>query len=434
MRFSRPSSAINDASPFFATIPRGDPQRHQVFLSRYLAAFRVSHPLDGLLLASSCRFLSPDKRSWGSPGPSCSHPECSAEALHPLPTPAPEGDTRCSRTLAGSSEHARCFHRITPRCPWAPCGLEAIVHPPLGWPEGLPGGCGTAPLQAGARDREESFTDQVGSAPSIHDERGRSLDGHLGPPALRSAGQASRWLLLWRFRLGSSNPEIGRTSPVQWLQRKRRSQLRWRSMRVASSPRRTHLGPSERARAEALLRSAGCSGPKRPQCQRRTIFATALARPVLRRVASDSPASIPARPKSLELSPPHRPPSLFTRAVPKDGLHVRQRTGEWSGARFLSGQFLLSEDCWPRKTSVCLPSAAKAASGLAAHPPSLHRSVREFPLRGADGYDHGEMPKRLHPRLGSRRSRGVTKELRLPSAGRGRHAQDRSHACYVDRS
>jgi hypothetical protein len=69
LRFSRPSSAISDASPFVAASPRGGPQRHRAFLSRHLAAFRVSHPLDGLLLASPCRFLSPDKRSWGSPWP-----------------------------------------------------------------------------------------------------------------------------------------------------------------------------------------------------------------------------------------------------------------------------------------------------------------------------------------------------------------------------
>jgi hypothetical protein len=44
--------------------PKGHP-RHRAIHTRRLAASRVSHPLDGFLLAASCRSVSPSKHSWG---------------------------------------------------------------------------------------------------------------------------------------------------------------------------------------------------------------------------------------------------------------------------------------------------------------------------------------------------------------------------------
>jgi hypothetical protein len=45
---------------------KASPRRPQLCLGRDLSAFRVSHPLDGLLLVEPRRFVSPDKHSWGS--------------------------------------------------------------------------------------------------------------------------------------------------------------------------------------------------------------------------------------------------------------------------------------------------------------------------------------------------------------------------------
>lgn len=45
----------------------GFSQRHGICLFPYLSVFRDSHPRDGFLLLSRCRFISPDWRSWGYP-------------------------------------------------------------------------------------------------------------------------------------------------------------------------------------------------------------------------------------------------------------------------------------------------------------------------------------------------------------------------------
>jgi len=175
LRFSRPSSAISDASPLFVGVPRRVPRRRRLFQSRRLAAFRVSHPLDGFLLASPCRFLSPDKRSWGSVWPVVLTSGMLRRSASPLADICAKGDRCGARTLAGACERPRRFHRNTSKCPWATYGHGGKVPPPCGRPEGLPGGCSRLPLQAEGSGYRENLSDQVGSAPSSRAKRDRSL-------------------------------------------------------------------------------------------------------------------------------------------------------------------------------------------------------------------------------------------------------------------
>lgn len=54
-------------SPFLSSTDRSRSHRPLACLARSLSVFRVSLPPDVFLLTTPCRFISPDRHSWGSP-------------------------------------------------------------------------------------------------------------------------------------------------------------------------------------------------------------------------------------------------------------------------------------------------------------------------------------------------------------------------------
>jgi hypothetical protein len=89
------------------------PIRLRLCLGRSLAAFRVSHPLDGLLLVGPRRCVSPGKRSWGSIAPCpCSALRIRAFPLEVEETVVPDEPEEGRRAEAARRSRCSpgCFH------------------------------------------------------------------------------------------------------------------------------------------------------------------------------------------------------------------------------------------------------------------------------------------------------------------------------------
>jgi hypothetical protein len=166
-----------------------------------------SHPLAGLFHPTSAPGV--------LLGPSCPLPRCSAEALHLLPVPAPEATGAAREHLQALADAPDVSIGTRRSALEPPTDSAATVPPPLGRPEGLPGGCCLPPLRAGGSGCWESHSGKAGSALSVHAKRNRNVQLALDSryraspdkPALRDCSGVSAWAASLR------RP----TQPCQWV-------------------------------------------------------------------------------------------------------------------------------------------------------------------------------------------------------------------------